>query len=112
MVGAITVTEPTSGVPVWARKRRKPGNPLVGLVLVPLALLGALTAGLAVREKSFTAAGVKMDAWVALGKARVEEVLDKSEGKPAAKTPSPPSAKTTNRRVRALWPVAESPPPR
>jgi hypothetical protein len=93
MVGAITVTEPTSGVPVWARKRRKPGNPLVGLVLVPLALLGALTAGLAVREKSFTAAGVKMDAWVALGKARVEEVLDKSEGKPAAKTPSPPVSK-------------------
>jgi hypothetical protein len=85
MVGAIAVTEPTSGVPVWARKRRKPGNPLVGLVLVPLALLGALTAGLAYHEKSFTAGGVKMDAWVALGRARVEEVLDKSESKPAAR---------------------------
>lgn len=93
MVGAIAVTEPTSGVPVWARKRRKPGNPLVGLVLVPLALLGALTAGLAIREKSFTAGGVKMDGWAALARTRVEEVLDKSGGKPVARTPPPPVSK-------------------
>ena len=83
------MTEPTSGVPVWARRRRKPGNPLVGLVLVPLAVLGALTAGLAVREKSFAAGGTKMDAWVALGRTRVEAALDKSEGKSAATTPPP-----------------------
>ena len=66
---------------------------MVGLVLIPLALLGALTAGLAIREKSFTAGGVKMDGWVVVARVRVEEVLDKSGGKPAVKTTTPPVSK-------------------
>lgn len=79
----MSVPEPTSGVPVWARKRRRQGNPLVGLVLVPLALFGAATAGLALHDKSFAAAGARMDGWVVLAHERVGEVLHKA-GAPAA----------------------------
>lgn len=86
-MGAMTANEPTSGVPVWARKRRKPGNPLVGLVLVPLALLGAVTAGLAARETSFTAAGARMDGWVAVGRVRARAVLDQADGKTPGAAP-------------------------
>lgn len=83
----MTAPEPTSGVPVWARKRKKQGNPLVGWVLVPLALLGALTAGLAIQSKSFTAAGARLDGWIATAQARVEQVV-----KPAAKAKAAVSA--------------------
>ena len=76
----MTAPEPTSGVPVWARKRKKQSNPLVGWVLVPLALLGAVTAGLAIQAKSFTAAGARLDGWIATAQTRVEQVV-----KPTAK---------------------------
>lgn len=79
----MSTPEPTSGVPVWARKRRKRGNPLVGLVLVPLALLGAVTAGLAIREKSFAGAGAQMDGWVAVAGDHAHAAIGDLTGKPA-----------------------------
>jgi hypothetical protein len=40
--------------PVWERRGRRSGgsNPIVGLVVTLLALFGALTAGLAIAERS------------------------------------------------------------
>lgn len=78
----MSTPEPTSGVPVWARKRRKPGNPLVGLVVVPLFLLGALTAGLAIQAKSFTGAGARMDGWIAIACVQVKDAVGDLTGKP------------------------------
>lgn len=89
----MSTPEPTSGVPVWARRHRKPGNPLVGLVVVPLFLFGALTAGLAIKEKSFTGAGARMDGWVATACHQVKDALGDLTGKPAkAKTLAPEKA--------------------
>lgn len=86
----MSTSEPTSGVPVWARKRRKRGNPLVGLIVAPLFLLGALTAGLAVYEKSFTGAGARMDGWVAIAWHQVSDAVSELTGKPVkAKTEKP-----------------------
>ena len=78
----MSTPEPTSGVPVWARKRHKRGNPLVGLVVVPLFLLGALTAGLAIQEKSFTGAGARMDGWVSIACYQVKDAIGDITGKP------------------------------
>lgn len=88
----MSTPEPTSGVPVWARKRRKPGNPLVGLIVVPLFLLGALTAGLAAYEKSFTGAGARMDGWVSIASQEVRAATSDLTGKPMtakAEKPAP-----------------------
>ena len=79
----MSTPEPASGVPVWARKRRKPGNPLVGLVVAPLFLLGVLTAGLAIQQKSFTGAGARMDGWIAIACHHVTAALGDLTGKPA-----------------------------
>lgn len=88
----MSTPEPTSGVPVWARKRKKPGNPLIGLVLVPLALLGGLTGALAIREKSFTGAGSTMDGWVAVATHRVHQVIGDADDKSAAPKAKKPAA--------------------
>jgi hypothetical protein len=82
----MSTPEPTSGVPVWARKRRKRGNPLVGLVVAPLFLLGALTAGLAIHAKSFTGAGARMDSWIAIVSVQVKDAMGEPTGKPAKAT--------------------------
>lgn len=88
----MSTPEPTSGVPVWARKRRKPGNPLIGLVLVPLALLGAVTAGLAIREKSFAGAGARMDGWVAVAGDHAHKAVGDLSGQPAKVAAGKPAA--------------------
>jgi hypothetical protein len=52
--------------PVWTRaKRRSGGNPVVGVVIGALALLGAVTGGLAIKERSFAGAGETLDAGLA-----------------------------------------------
>lgn len=103
----MSTPEPTSGVPVWARKRRKPGNPLVGWILVPLALFGAATAGLAVREKSFAGAGAQMDGWVAMARDRVDQVLHPSAAKAAKPVATP---KVAPAKVEAAVPTATAVP--
>lgn len=58
--------------PVWARtKRRRGGNPIVGIVVTLLALFGVLTAVLGVKEKSLAEGGALMDGWIAKGVATV-----------------------------------------
>ncbi|WP_419251932.1 hypothetical protein ACN2C6_11320 [Caulobacter sp. ErkDOM-YI] len=83
----MSTPEPASGVPVWARKRRKPGNPLIGVVVAPLFLLGVLTAGLAIQQKSFTGAGARMDGWIAIACHHVEAAVADLTGKPAKVAP-------------------------
>lgn len=58
--------------PVWARpKRRRGGNPIIGIVVTLLALFGVLTAVLGVKEKSLAEGGALMDGWIAQGVAAV-----------------------------------------
>lgn len=57
--------------PVWARTRRRSGNPLVGIIVALLALFGLLTAGLGVKEQSLAEGGAIMDEWIAKGVATV-----------------------------------------
>ena len=57
--------------PVWARSKRRRGNPFIGLVVTLLALFGLLTAGLGVMEKSLSDGGAVMDGWIASASATV-----------------------------------------
>lgn len=79
----MSTPEPTAGVPVWARKRRKPANPLVRVVVTPFFLLGALTAGLAIQDKSFTGAGARMDGWVAMACHQIKDAMDELQSGPS-----------------------------
>lgn len=53
--------------PVWARSKRRSGNPLVGLIVTLLALFGVLTAVLGIKEKSLAEGGATMDGWISQG---------------------------------------------
>lgn len=53
--------------PVWARTKRRGGNPVVGILVTLLALFGALTAVLGIKEKSLADGGAMMDGWIAKG---------------------------------------------
>ncbi len=55
--------------PVWARKKRRGGGAggLVGLLVTLLALFGALTAVLGVKEQSLAEGGALMDGWITTG---------------------------------------------
>ena len=55
--------------PVWARTRRRSGNPLVGIIVTLLALFGVLTAVLGVKEQSLAEGGAIMDGWISKGEA-------------------------------------------
>lgn len=58
--------------PVWARSKRRSGNPLVGFIVTLLALFGVLTAVLGVKEQSLAEGGAIMDGWIAKGVALVK----------------------------------------
>lgn len=51
--------------PVWARTKRRSGNPIVGILVTLLALFGVLTAVLGIKEQSLAEAGAMMDGWIA-----------------------------------------------
>lgn len=53
--------------PVWARKSKRGGLPIVGLLVTLLALFGALTAVLGIKEKSVGAGGDMIDGWISTG---------------------------------------------
>ncbi len=53
--------------PVWARSKRRRGNPLVGIIVTLLALFGVLTAVLGIKEQSLAEGGAMMDGWIAKG---------------------------------------------
>ena len=52
---------------MWARSKRRRGNPLLGVVVTLLALFGVLTAALGVKEKSLADGGALMDGWISKG---------------------------------------------
>jgi hypothetical protein len=58
--------------PVWARSKRRSGNPLVGVIVTLLALFGVLTAALGVKEQSLAEGGAMMDGWIAKGVSTVK----------------------------------------
>jgi len=79
--------------PLWARrkKRRASAGPLVGLLVTLLALIGALTTVLSIKERSVAEAGAMMDGWIAAGwsgaqrlAGRAPEVADKATDKAGA----------------------------
>lgn len=55
--------------PVWARstRRSRGGNPIVGLLVTLLALFGALTAVLGIKEQSVAKGGAMIDGWISAG---------------------------------------------
>jgi len=53
--------------PVWARSRKRGGIPIVGLLVTLLALFGALTAVLGIKEQSLAAGGAVVDGWITSG---------------------------------------------
>lgn len=55
-----------AGGPVWARKqnRSRGGAGLVGLVVTILALFGAVTIVLGIKEQSLAKGGAMMDGWI------------------------------------------------
>ena len=54
--------------PVWARtSKRRGGVPIVGLLVTLLALFGALTAVLGIKERSVGAGGDMIDGWISTG---------------------------------------------
>ena len=66
----LRMAEDDGASPVWARsKRRKSrgGTPLVGFLVTLLALFGALTAVLAIKERSVAAGGEVIDGWIRAG---------------------------------------------
>lgn len=69
------------GGPVWARngKRRHGGNPLIGLLVTLLALFGALTAVLAVKERSVAEGGAMIDGWIATGWSKAKEATGQAD---------------------------------
>lgn len=50
--------------PVWARSKRRRGNPFISLLIILLALFGVLTAALGIKEKSLAEGGAMMDGWI------------------------------------------------
>ncbi|MGZ9100359.1 MAG: hypothetical protein ACXW3O_11705 [Brevundimonas sp.] len=68
--------------PVWARSKRRSGNPLVGIIVTLLAVFGVLTAVLGIKERSLAESGAIMDGWIAQGvttvKGRAPEAADKA----------------------------------
>lgn len=54
--------------PVWARTRKRgSAGPAVGFLVTLLALFGALTLVLAIKERSVAQAGAQIDGWVSTG---------------------------------------------
>ena len=57
--------------PVWARTKRRSGNPIVGVIVTLLALFGVLTAVLGIKEQSLAEGGAMMDGWITKGMSTV-----------------------------------------
>lgn len=62
------MAESGDNTPVWARKKRRSGGPpIVGLLVTLLALFGALTAVLGIKEQSLAEGGAIVDGWITAG---------------------------------------------
>lgn len=64
----VWMADDDSGSPSWARpKRRRSGSPVINFFVTLLALFGALTAVLGVKEQSVAEGGVIIDRWITAG---------------------------------------------
>lgn len=64
--------------PVWARSKRRRGpgaGPFIGFLVTLLALFGALTAVMAIKERSIAAGGAVIDAWITVGVQKAREAI-------------------------------------
>ncbi|MET3666318.1 hypothetical protein ABIC66_002937 [Caulobacter sp. 1776] len=65
-----------SGLPVWAKRRKRSAvHPLLTLVLILLALFGAVVIGVSLRMGSVEKGGVVIDHWLGEGGARLEQLI-------------------------------------
>jgi hypothetical protein len=71
--------------PVWARSKRRSGNPVVSFLVMLLAVFGALTAVLGIKEKSLAGGGAMIDGWIAKGWSTVKGEAPKVAGQAAEK---------------------------
>ncbi|WP_241209641.1 hypothetical protein [Brevundimonas fluminis] len=66
--------------PVWASKRRRGGNPVVGFIVGLLALFGVVMLVLSIMDRSVAEAGARMDGWIATAwntvSGKTEEAVD------------------------------------
>lgn len=66
--------------PVWARSRRRRGGPpVVGVLITLLALFGALTAVLGIKERSVAEGGAVIDGWLSTGWDQVKRVTGQAD---------------------------------
>lgn len=64
----VRMADDDGGTPSWARpKRRRGGSPVINFFVTLLALFGALTAVLGVKEQSVAEGGVIIDSWISAG---------------------------------------------
>ena len=95
------------GGPVWARsKRRRGGPPIFGILITLLALFGALTAVLSIKERSVTEAGGMIDGWISTGWGKVKQITgqaDEAAGEAVTET-----AEAAGRAGEALGEGAEN----
>jgi hypothetical protein len=90
--------------PVWARKKRRGGGAggLVGLLVTLLALFGALTAALGIKERSLAEGGALMDGWITAGVNAARELAGQApEAAEAAAETAGEAAETTGDALEA-----------
>ena len=71
----------TSHSPVWARNKRRRGRgagSIVGLLVTLLALFGALTGVMAIKERSIGAGGAVIDGWIVTGVHKIRTLIGKA----------------------------------
>ena len=78
---AVRNADDTSHSPTWARSKRKRARgagSVVGLLVTLLSLFGALTAVMAIKERSIAAGGAVIDGWIMTSAAKVRTLVGKA----------------------------------
>lgn len=73
----------STDTPVWARRsgRSGGGGGIFTLIFVLLALVGALSIGLAIYDKSFAAGGARIDGWIKPATDQIAKMTGKAGAK-------------------------------
>lgn len=72
-----------SGVPVWARRRKRSGmHPIVSAFVLLLALFGAVVIGASLRMGSVEKGGAVIDGWIAFAHKQSTAALGELTGEP------------------------------
>ncbi|AGJ94617.1 hypothetical protein [Caulobacter vibrioides] len=73
-----------SGVPVWARRRKRSGlHPIMSTLVLLLALFGAVVIGVSLRMGSVEKGGVVIDGWIAFAHQQAKATFGELSGEPA-----------------------------